>query len=377
MINTTSFAAHNSEEFISNLDSVLSKLQFSPTLAFSFVSVSMDIELIMNAFKKRNIKLFGTSSCGELLFDNSNEVVSDNAAVFTLTDIPTDSFDFNIHHRENLESFGFGESIGQKIKENSFPSSVLIAASGITTDGQALVEGITEIAGDDLVMFGGLAGDDSKFEKTVVFNENQISDNGAIVLLLDKNKIEIDGIASSGWIGLGADLRITKSKGNIVYTIEDKPALDVYMDYLSVEDKDLPAIGIEYPLMLKRENGEPALRAVLGIDRKDRSLIFAGSVPQDCLVTFSSSPGFDVIKSTTSKLNEFHNDNPKADFLILFSCMARHLALGPLVSQEIKFAADKWNAPVVGYFTYGEIGRNNNYCDFYNQTYTLVKITQK
>ena len=132
----------------------------------------------------------------------------------------------------------------------------------------------------------------------------------------------------------------------------------------------------EFPLRIKRDNEETALRAVIGIDREKRSLIFAGSVPQDSMVTFSSSPGFEVVKTTTSKLTEFYEKDPHADMFILFSCMARHLALGPMVSQEIKFAADKWKAPVVGFFTYGEIGMNySNTCDFFNQTYTLVKLS--
>ena len=79
---------------------------------------------------------------------------------------------------------------------------------------------------------------------------------------------------------------------------------------------------------------------------------------------------------TTSKLNEFHQEESDADFMLLFSCMARHLALGPMVSDEIKHAFDKWGKPVVGFFTYGEIGMSKNTCNFYNQTYTLVKITE-
>ena len=57
--------------------------------------------------------------------------------------------------------------------------------------------------------------------------------------------------------------------------------------------------------------------------------------------------------------------------------MARHLALGPMISQEIALVTKKWNAPIIGFFTYGEIGTNNKKCDFYNQTYSLVQLTEK
>ncbi|NOY51900.1 MAG: hypothetical protein GXO88_15215 [Chlorobi bacterium] len=377
MINSASFTFKSTGQLSDKLETLLSEIDFKPTLAFCFISVDMEIKHVMEIIANKCIRLFGASSCGELLFDKNNETVSDKAAVITITDIAADSFSIISRESNKLKSPDFGLFLGNEIHGFENKSSVIIAASGLMLDGQALVEGIVEVNGNDLVMFGGLAGDDSKFEKTFVFTENEIIDDGAILLLLDKDKIEVSGIASSGWIGLGANLRITSSDGNIVYTIDDEPALDVYKSYLSVTDEELPAIGIEFPLMIKRKNGETALRAVIGINSEDKSLIFAGSVSEGSSVTFSSSPGFEVIKTTTSKLASFHEQDPEADLFILFSCMARHLALGPMVNQEIRFAADKWDAPVIGFFTYGEIGRNSNSCDFFNQTYTLVKLTEK
>ena len=375
MINTSSFTYKNGEDFAAKLENSLSTCGFIPSLAFCFISIELDIEQIMQEFSSRNIKLIGASSCGEILFDNKEEVVSDKGAVITLTDIKPEYFSIQSFSRENQTSVNFGELIGQTIKNNEFPASAIIVASGLSLDGQALVESAVKVVGNDLVMFGGLAGDDSKFENTVVFDEDTLLENGAKLLLLNKNKIKVSGIASSGWIGLGADLTVTKSEGNTVYTIDDKPALDVYKEYLNVTDEEMPAIGIEFPLMIKHKNGNTALRAVLGINRDDRSLIFAGSVVQGSKVTFSSSPGFEVINKTTSKLQEYYEKDSEADFFILFSCMARHLALGPMVSQEISYAARTWKAPVIGFFTYGEIGLNSQHCDFFNQTYTLVKLS--
>lgn len=376
MIKSISFSFTSTEDISSKLENNLLDIDFNPTLAFCFISVDLPLKPLMDEFKKRKIKLFGASSCGELLFDNKQEVISDKGAVITITNIPSDDFQIISKNRGDLDSKQFGNLLGNEVKKCNFQPSALLAVSGLTVDGQAIVEGIIENNNDNLSMFGGLAGDDSKFEETYVFTEKEVFSNGVIMLLLNREKIKVSGIASSGWIGLGADLKVTKSIGNIVYTIDNEPALDVYKSYLNVTDEEMPAIGIEFPLMIKRENDETALRAVVGIDREERSLIFAGSVPQDSMVTFSSSPGFEVVKTTTSKLSEFYDKDPHADMFILFSCMARHLALGPMVSQEIKFAADKWNAPVVGFFTYGEIGMNySNSCDFFNQTYTLVKLT--
>jgi len=378
MIKSISFSFSSTDDIFSKLETNLADIDFIPTLAFCFISVDLPLEPLKEAFDTRKIKLFGATSCGELLFSDKKEVISDKACVLTVTNIPVNNFQIISKNRGDLDSKQFGKLLGDEINKCNFQPSVIIAASGLTVDGQAIVEGIIENNNDDLTMFGGLAGDDSKFEETYVFTEKEVLPDGALMLLLDKETIEVSGIASSGWIGLGADLKVTKASGNIVYSIDNEPALDVYKNYLNVTDEEMPAIGVEFPLMIKRDNEETALRAVVGIDREKRSLIFAGSVPQGSMVTFSSSPGFEVVKTTTSKLSEFYEKDPDADLFILFSCMARHLALGPMVSQEIKFAADKWKAPVVGFFTYGEIGMNSsNTCDFFNQTYTLVKLTAK
>jgi len=378
MIKSFSFSCSSTEDISLTLEKKLLDIDFIPTLAFCFISVDLPLEPLKEAFDTRKIKLFGATSCGELLFSDKKEVISDKACVLTVTNIPVNNFQIISKSRGDLDSKQFGKLLGDEINKCNFQPSVIIAASGLTVDGQAIVEGIIENNNDDLTMFGGLAGDDSKFEETYVFTEKEVLPDGALMLLLDKETIEVSGIASSGWIGLGADLKVTKASGNIVYSIDNEPALDVYKNYLNVTDEEMPAIGVEFPLMIKRDNEETALRAVVGIDREKRSLIFAGSVPQGSMVTFSSSPGFEVVKTTTSKLSEFYEKDPDADLFILFSCMARHLALGPMVSQEIKFAADKWKAPIVGFFTYGEIGMNSsNTCDFFNQTYTLVKLTAK
>ncbi|PLX13674.1 MAG: hypothetical protein C0598_03040 [Marinilabiliales bacterium] len=378
MIKSYSFTYSSTDEISIKLNNALKDMDFKPTLAFCFISVDMQIKPLMKEFDNNGIKLFGASSCGEFLLDDKQEIISEKSAVITLTDIPEDNFDIICKARGDEDSKIFGNALGDRINKCKYDASVIIAASGLTLDGQALVEGIIEKNSEDLIMYGGLAGDDSMFEGTYVFTEKEILENGSAMLLLNKDKIHISGIASSGWIGLGADLKVTKSENNIVYTIDDKPALDVYKSYLSVTDEELPAIGVEFPLMIKRQNGQSALRAVVGIDRDERSLIFAGSVPENSIVTFSSSPGFEVVQTTTSKLEGFYKEDSEADLFILFSCMARHLALGPMVNQEIKYASETWKAPIIGFFTYGEIGMNSsNNCDFFNQTYTLVKLKSK
>lgn len=374
---TISFTIRKAQEIQAKVAEQLAS-GFVPSLAFVFATERLGLDKISMAFRDYDFDVFGCSSGGNLLANGEEKVIYEDEAVITLLEVNPDFFAYQIVEQGPLPSLEFGRQLGEWGASKFDKPSFLVAASGLAINGQELVEGVLEITGEDTVMFGGLASDDVRFEKNYVFSGNRLLDSGAIVIAFDTTHISIEGLATSGWVGLGKDLVITSSESNIVYSIDDEPALRVYKTYLSVEDADLPAIGVEYPLLIKRETGDYALRAVMGVDIEKEALIFAGSVPQNSTVTFSSSPGFEVMDRTKDEIEEFYNEHKEADMILLFSCMARHLALGPVITEEISFPAEKWNLPLSGFFTYGEIGNNRNKrCDFFNQTYTLVIIREK
>ncbi len=354
----------------------LKKEGFKPTLGVVFISVSLPIKQLSAIFATHQIALIGSTSCGEIFAESDEVSIADHSAVVMLLEMDPSAFHTCVLDDADLHSFELGKKAAQQTLGRFKSQSLIVMASGMKVDGQALVEGIMDVVGTSTPIFGGLAGDDAIFKETWVFCDDKFANNGVVLLCLDQEKVEVTGMATSGWISLGADLKVTSSQGNVVHSIDGRPALDVYMKYLSVLEDDLPSVGVEYPLMIKREHNENALRAVMGVDKETRSLVFAGSVPEGSVVNFSSSPGFEVIEFTRKNIEAFKSEN-NPDCCLLFSCMARHLALGPLISDEVKIAVKKWKAPLAGFFTYGEIGTNPNaQCDFYNQTFTIALLRE-
>ena len=93
---------------------------------------------------------------------------------------------------------------------------------------------------------------------------------------------------------------------------------------------------------------------------------------------FSAASGFEIIDYTVEQMATFKEEAPIADAIVLFSCTGRHLQLGPMVEDEISLVRKLWNVPLVGVFTYGEIGpMPQGRCDFHNQTLGLVLIHEK
>jgi len=374
---TLSFTAKTAKEIPLKLDPLIAN-DFSPGLAFVFASTRQNFYNVSAVFSDYKIQVIGSSSGGNILAHEDEKIIFEDAIVVTLLEIEEASYKYLSLDQGDVDDFEFGQMIGKwSISKFNKPHLILLA-SGMGHNGQELVEGILDIAGNDITMFGGLAADDIRFERNYVFSAEEVLENGVIVLAFDPEKIDVHGLATSGWVGLGKDLTITSAESNVVYSIDDQPALDVYKKYLSVQEEDLPAIGVEYPLLIKRDYDSYSLRAVMGVNREEKALVFAGTVPQDSIVTFSSSPGFEVIERTKEKILEFYNRHTQADMILLFSCMARHLALGPVITEEILYPVEKWGQPVTGFFTYGEIGTNpGKPCDFFNQTYSLVILKEK
>lgn len=348
---------------------------FRPTLGIIFSSVALGIPDLAEKIASAGFPVFGCSTCGEILKSEETGPVLEQSAVCCLLDIDPSVFSVLLFEKQNESSFDLGKRIGTWGREQFASPAFIVTMSGLENDGEALVKGIESATSPGTRIFGGLAGDDRKFSGTYVFSHTGCSRDGAVVIVLDRSHVEVNGIATSGWKGVGGEMVITSSEGNIVRTINNRPAVGLFEEYLNVKDKDLQEMAISFPLLVRRPDGSEVLRTFLAVDFETGSLVFAGTIPQGARVRFSSSFGHDIIEQSVHDLKVWHQEHPRADLILLFSCMARHHVSGPMIAEEITTASDLWDAPLIGLFTYGEIGHNlAGNCDFYNETLSLVSI---
>jgi len=369
-MNPAVFSVSSVDEIGSHLESVQQE-GMVPTLAFVFSSVVHDLEALKSAFAESDMAVFGASSSGEITDD---EVHEESIAVMLL-DIDRDAFRIRLFDGGGKSSGEVGQEVAEWAKpifEN--PATVLMSA-GLHADGQQIVQGFFDTMDRQVPLFGCLAGDELTFTETFVFDASQVFSNGVIALVFNQGVIELQGLAASGWKGIGTPKTVTKAAGNIVYEIDGEPALDMYNKYLNIGDD--PALAGEYPLILIRDDDSVALRAVMGVN-EDKSIFYAGTVPEGSRVKFSMPPGSEIIDLAVEQMSEFNQQVPKSDAIVLFSCKARHIALGPMVEDEISAIHKLWNVPLVGFFTYGEIGPvPKGACDFHNHTLVPVLLREK
>lgn len=352
-----------------------------PTLAIVFLSIKQDREGICQLLDEKGIQIFGATTSGEFI----DGEIEEGSCVIMLLDINPDNFKIVFSETGELTTFENAVQLGTEGRKAFSNPTFIIVSGWLSQDGEQIIEGITKGYGSDVAIFGGMAGDDLKLEGPVVFTNKNGSDKGLLGLIIDEDKVEINGIATCGWKAIGTTKTITKSTGNIVYTIDDKPALDTIIKYLGVEiDFDagkeiVTQIGAYYPLQMERENVAPVMRTAMFANREDRSLICAGNVPQGSKVRFSLPPDFDAIEKVVEECIELKNEKQQqADALIMFSCISRHLSFGILMKEEIEQVQQVWGAPLAGFFSYGEYGKSKTgKHEFHNNTCCVVALKEK
>jgi len=354
---------------------------FKPTLAIVFMSIKQDREAICSILDEKKIQIFGATTSGEFI---DGEIESGSCVVLLL-DIKPEYFKIVFSETGELTTFENAFQLGEEGKKAFTNPAFIIASGWLSQDGEQIIEGITKGYGSDVAIFGGMAGDDLELEGPVVFTNKNGSNKGLLGLIIDEDKVEINGIATCGWKAIGTTKTVTKSEGNIVYTIDDKPALDMIIKYLGVDiDFDsgkeiVTQIGAYYPLQMERENVAPVMRTAMFANREDRSLICAGNVPQGAKVRFSLPPDFDAIEKVVEECFELKNEKQlEAHALIMFSCISRHLSFGILMTEEIDQVKQVWGAPMAGFFSYGEYGKSKTgKHEFHNNTCCVVVLKEK
>ena len=369
---TIAFAVETPKELEDKIQENISN-GYIPTLAYVFCSVAQPLEQVRAPFARHHIAVFGCTSSGEITNSNFYE----GGITVMLFDLPLEMFKIKLFEGARKSSYQLGQEVAAWVNGvYEFPA-LLILSAGLQADGEALINGVIESMEGEVPLFGGLAGDDLKMQSTYAFTETGMTGMGVLALAIDNTRIEVDGLAVSGWKGIGTIKTITRSDGNVVQMIDDQPALDVYSRYLNINIGDDHTLAAEYPLLVMRDDGTFVLRAAMIIN-SDKSMVYAGSVPQGTKVQFSVPPSNEIIDYALEALSQFKQTKGNADAVILFSCKGRHLALGPMIEDEIAAIHNLWGVPMTGFFTYGEIGPTaSGRCDFHNNTVALVTLREK
>lgn len=340
---------------------------FKPTLAIVFISIKQDRKSVCEILRNEGIDVFGATSGGEF----SNENQTEGEAVIMLLELSRSHYFISFEDASGKDLADVSKQLVRTaLSRFKNPAFILCSTSltegGEFLNGEELVESIANEVSPDVKIYGGMAGDDMKFTGTYVFNHEKSTDSGFIALVLDEDKVSLHGMALSGWKPLGISRTVTKSKGRLIYTIDNQPAVDMYLKYLGNENfsendkvKIFENIGSHYPFQIELNSGESKMVTPMGIDKNEIALMCETEVQEGSVFHFSVPPDFDIVETILINAENLKNEHQKdADALLIFSCIGRLTAMGPMAQEENEGLAKIWDAPMAGFYTYGEFGRS-------------------
>ena len=354
-----------------------------PGLLVVFSSDGYDLELLVRTISERagGAPLIGCSTAGEIAASGPGD------ASVVVTALGGEGFSVATAiatHASGRLREASAEVAGAVAHVPGQRNRVLMLLSdGLSGDQQEVVRGAYSVVGAAVPLVGGCAGDDLKMKRTYQFHGTQVVTDAVVGAAIASDAPMGIGVRH-GWRRVGEPMLVTGSADNRVYTLDDKPALDIYLDRLKVPAEartDAVAFtrfAITHPLGLSRRSGEE-VRFVGEANFKDRSLVCIAGVPQGGLAWFMEGDDSSVLAATDAACSDAVAPlmgQPPVGFLA-FDCIARRGVLGDEgIKREVsRIGLHAGGAPIAGFYTYGEIARTNGISGFHNQTLVVLALS--
>lgn len=323
--------------------------------------------------------LFGCSTSGEI---SGTSVWDDTLAATAIHFENTDIMGAQIALSDAANSFQAGKMLAQSIKKPGL-RHVFVLSDGLSVNGSDLVKGLTSALPEGVTITGGLAGNGDRFEETYVFWDDLPARNTLAILGLYGESLKVGYGSKGGWDPFGPERIITRSKENLLYELDGQSALEVYKRYLGEHAQGLPATGLLFPLGIRTKNGETGIvRTILAVNEKDKSMTFAGDIPQGAFARFMKANFERLIDGASGAAVRSQEglSGSTPELAILISCVGRKLVLKQRIEDEVEAVSDVLGiSPVLtGFYSYGEISPfvSGAPCTLHNQTMTITTFAE-
>jgi hypothetical protein len=323
--------------------------------------------------------LAGCSTAGEI----SMQGVTDDSCVVTAVRFTSASVKAATTRLTSMQdSQAAGQRLAAQLPREGL-RAVLVLGQGVQVNGSALILGLTQTLGPDVLVTGGLAGDAAAFTQTWVLDNQGAHTDGLICLGLYGQGLRISHGSFGGWSPFGPARKVTRCQNNVLFELDGEPALDVYRRYLGEYASGLPASGLLFPFaMLGSDHAETGLiRTMLGMDEQMGSLTLAGDIDPDGYMRLMHASTDALVDGAEGAAIAARQVGGEVDSLaVLVSCVGRKLVMGDRVEEEVDAVRQTLGAQAVltGLYSNGEIspltGRSE--CRLHNQTMTITLIAE-
>lgn len=285
---------------------------------------------------------------------------------------------FTIFEKSRLKStwlemeedcFALGEKLSERLVTDKSKVMILYARSG-DINAQRLLEGIQRKKGD-LVISGGLSGDQGKFEDGSLFLKTKLLHAGVVAVTIEGEGLHAGNYHTSRWEPVGRAFTITKSKGNRLISVDKMSLKALYAKYLGEEiAANLPLSGLQFPFVIETPAGYVARTPLW--DPGDGSLVFGADMREGDKIQIGFGDARKMLSNVRGIIETVATQ--PVESLFVFAASGRRRFLKDLAHYEVEPLAKI--APVSGFYGYGEFVGNAEESLFLNQSFTVLALSE-
>ena len=309
-----------------------------------------------------NAQIMGTTTAGEI----SHAKMYDNSTVISLTLFNETKLKTTYTKKTNFKT---GQALSKTLTSKHAKAAIVLSEGLNGEDYEGFIKGIKQV-NPQLIIAGGLAGDNFELKRTFVFLGTNIFESGAVGVSFSGKNLFADNRYNLNWTPIGKEFTITASKGNLVKEIDNESATTVFKRYLGERVFDNSSAELSNFQLLFKEGSTIVSRTPLAV--KEDTIVFAGPLKEGQKVQFGFSNAASVISGST-KISRIIHKNP-AEAIFIYSCIARKTLLGKVLENEFKQFESI--APTAGFFTYGEFYSTTGDNALLNCTTTILVLSE-
>lgn len=353
------------------------------SLVLVFSSVAHDLQAVLAGINKvsGHSPLIGCSSNGEIGVDGPRDASVIVAAIggpgFSIATVGA----ADVAGRQREAGAELAGCVSE-VEERPFRVLVLLT-DGLVPDQEEILRGVYGVVGASVPVFGGAAAEPWAMDRTWQFHGDEVLSGGAVGAVIASDAPFGVGIGH-GWRKVGEPMIVTSAANGEVYTLDDRPALDVYLSRfgapaeLAADQRAVSEFAIPRPIGIQRRRGEEVRNLSTGIDIERRSFRPGGDIHQGGLVWAMAGDDGSILgavdKACDAALGALGGRPPLG--LLTFSCAALRAVIGDdgIRREGVRLAQRASAAPFAGFYTYGEIARVRGGDGFHNQTLVVLAI---
>jgi hypothetical protein len=281
--------------------------------------------------------------------------------------------------RDASESFQAGSLLAKQLAGPGLVN-IFVVSDGQRVNGTELTRGFNGSLAEGVILTGGLAGDGTRFEKTIV-GLDEIPRSGRIVAIgFYGAALTVRYGSSGGWAPFGPMRTVTRAAGNTLFELDGQSAIQLYKSYLGDEAANLPGSALRFPLSITPSGGTSSVvRTILSIDEATQSMVFAGDIPNKALVRFMRASYEDLVDGAALAATETRGSSPPS-LVLCVSCVGRRIVLGQRTEEETEVVRETLGVipTLAGFYSYGELSpaTGSSECRLHNQTMTITTMQE-